>query len=76
MQTGAAAATNASHAADVKCIWMEMDKYGTGDWTFKSQPYHINTALRIAYRWKKIKGGQTVWVTDYLLIGYAGANGG
>jgi len=55
---------------------MEMDKYGTGDWTFKSQPYHINTALRIAFRWKKIKGGQTVWVTDYLLIGYAGANGG
>jgi hypothetical protein len=76
MQTGAAAATNASHAADATCIWMEMDKYGTGDWTFKSQPYHINTALRIAYRWKKIKGGQTVWVTDYLLIGYAGANGG
>jgi hypothetical protein len=76
MQTGAAAATNASHAADATCIWMEMDKCGTGDWTFKSQPYHINTALRIAYRWKKIKGGQTVWVTDYLLIGYAGANGG
>src|SRR6266446_4853408 len=40
MQTGAAAATNASHAADATCIWMEMDKYGTGDWTFKSQPYH------------------------------------
>jgi hypothetical protein len=78
MQTGAAAATTASHAPDATCIWMEMDKYGTGDWTFKSQPYHINTALRIAYRWaKKDKQGHFLcWVTDYLLIGYAGSNGG
>ncbi len=78
--TGAAAATSPvpTSAPNATCIWMEMDKYGTGDWTFKSQPYHINTALRIAYRWaKRDKDGNFLcWVTDYLLIGYAGANGG
>jgi hypothetical protein len=65
-------------SSNATCIWMEMDKYGTGDWSFKSQPYHINTALRIGYRWaKKDKHGNFLcWVTDYLLIGYAGANGG
>lgn len=53
-----------------------MDKYGTGDWAFKGQPRRIDTALRIAYRWKKVVGDQTVWITDYLLIGYEGSNGG
>ena len=80
--TGTAAATSfppvPTPGPNPTCIWMEMDKYGTGDWTFKSQPYHINTALRIAYRWaKKDKQGHFLcWVTDYLLIGYAGSNGG
>lgn len=61
---------------DATCIWMEMDRYGTGDWAFKGQPRRIDTALRIAYRWKKVVGDQTVWITDYLLIGYEGSNGG
>lgn len=80
--TGTAAGTSfpavPTSSPNATCIWMEMDKYGTGDWTFKGQPYHINTALRIAYRWaKKDKDGKFLcWVTDYLLVGYAGANGG
>jgi hypothetical protein len=55
-----------------------MDKYGTGDWSFKGQPRRVDTALRIAYRWaKKDKDGKFIcWITDYLLIGYEGSNGG
>jgi hypothetical protein len=55
---------------------MEMDRYGVGDWSFKGQPRRVDMGLRIAYRWKKVVGGQTVWITDYLLIGYEGSNGG
>jgi hypothetical protein len=71
-------ATPAAHPPDATCIWMEMDKYGTGDWAFKGQPRRIDTALRIAYRWaKRDKHGHFIcWITDYLLIGYEGSNGG
>jgi hypothetical protein len=57
---------------------MEMDRYGTGDWSFKGQPRRVDMALRIAYRWaKKDKNGKFMcWITDYLLIGYEGSNGG
>jgi hypothetical protein len=69
---------HAPQPPDATCIWMEMDKYGTGDWAFKGQPHRIDTALRIAYRWaKKDKQGNFLcWITDYLLIGYEGSNGG
>ena len=71
-------ATPAAHPPDATCIWMEMDKYGTGDWAFKGQPRRIDTALRIAYRWAKYDedGNFICWITDYLLIGYEGSNGG
>ena len=70
--------TAAANPSDATCIWMEMDKYGTGDWSFKGQPRRIDTALRIAYRWaKKDKDGKFIcWIPDYLLIGYEGSNGG
>jgi len=57
---------------------MEMDRYGTGDWSFKGQPRRVDMALRIAYRWaKKDKDDKIIcWITDYLLIGYEGSNGG
>jgi hypothetical protein len=67
---------SAAQTPDATCIWMEMDRYGTGDWAFKGQPRRIDTALRIAYRWKKVVGDQTFWITDYLLVGYEGSNGG
>jgi hypothetical protein len=70
--------TPAAHSPDATCIWMEMDKYRTGDWGFKGQPRRIDTALRIAYRWAKFDecGNFICWITDYLLIGYEGSNGG
>jgi hypothetical protein len=80
--TGAAptppTATPAAHPPDATCIWMEMDRYRTGDWAFKGQPRRIDTALRIAYRWAKYDddGKFICWITDYLLIGYEGSNGG
>ena len=76
--TGAPTPTPAAHPPDATCIWMEMDKYRTGDWAFKGQPRRIDTALRIAYRWAKFDddGNFICWITDYLLIGYEGSNGG
>lgn len=73
-----ASSTPAAQPPDATCIWMEMDKYGTGDWAFKGQPRRIDTALRIAYRWamKDKQGNFICWITDYLLIGYEGSNGG
>lgn len=70
--------TPAPQPPDATCIWMEMDRYGTGDWGFKGQPRRIDTALRIAYRWpyKDKSGNFLCWITDYLLIGYEGSNGG
>src|SRR5438270_12550825 len=70
--------TAAANPSDATCIWMEMDKYRTGDWAFKVQPRRIDTALRIAYRWAKYDdhGHFICWITDYLLIGYEGSNGG
>lgn len=62
-----------SGSSDPKKIWMEVDKRYPGEWTFKGQPHHVNTALRIAYRWAR---KDNIWITDYLLIGYEGANGG
>jgi hypothetical protein len=68
--------TPAAQPSDATCIWMEADRYGVGDWNFKGQPHRVALGLRIAYRWKKVVAGQTVWITDYLLIGYEGSNGG
>ncbi len=59
---------------DPRQVWMEMDTRYPGEWTFKGQPHRINTALRIAYRWARRKDG--IWITDYLMIGYEGSNGG
>jgi len=59
-------------------VWMEIDTKYADDWTFKGQPHSIHKAVRIAYRWaKKDNAGNILyWVTDFLLIGYEGANGG
>jgi hypothetical protein len=72
---------NASAAApmnddDMKDVWMEIDSNYPAEWTFKGQAQKINTAIRIGYRWKKSVGNDTVWVTDYLLVGFEGAGGG
>jgi hypothetical protein len=59
-------------------IWMEIDTKYADDWTFKGQPHSISKAVRIAYRWAKKddNGNILYWVTDFLLIGFEGSNGG
>jgi hypothetical protein len=61
---------------DMSHIWLEVDSHYADSWTFKGQSQKINTAVRIAYRWPKTVGTMTIWVTDYLLVGFEGANGG
>ena len=70
--------TPAPAAPDMTGIWMEVDTRYADDWTFKGQSHSINKAVRIAYRWaKKDAAGNTLyWVTDYLLVGFEGSNGG
>ena len=43
-------------------------------WQFKDLPRLVKRAVRIEYRHLYRKTG--VWVTDHLLIGYEGSNGG
>jgi hypothetical protein len=65
---------------DVSDIQVEIDDYHEerGAWMFKSQPSRIQRALRIQYRhtMKGAAGDAGVTPTEYLLIGYAGSNGG
>ena len=70
--------TPAPAAPDMTGMWMEVDTRYADDWTFKGQSHSINKAVRIAYRWaKKDAAGNTLyWVTDYLLVGFEGSNGG
>ena len=60
---------------DLRDVWIEIDSNYPTAWTFKGQEQKVNTALRIGYRWKKKRGDETVWVTDYLLIGFEGSGG-
>jgi hypothetical protein len=65
-----------SSAPDMTGVWMEIQSSYPADWEFKGQPHKINTAVRIAYRWPKTVSGVTVWVTDFLLVGFEGSGGG
>jgi hypothetical protein len=54
------------------------DNYGT-KWSFKGQTQTVKAAARIPYRFPvKTADGTKVlyWRTEYLLIGYAGGDGG
>jgi hypothetical protein len=76
--TPAPGPTPVGSAPNVGQAWVEMDTRYPGEWTFKGQPHYVNTALRIAYRWPKYDKDRkfVCWITDYLLIGYEGSNGG
>jgi hypothetical protein len=41
-------------------------------WEFKGQPQTVKKAVRIQFRHPDAQG---VWITDHLLVGYAGSNG-
>jgi hypothetical protein len=43
-------------------------------WQFKDLPRLVKRAVRVEYRHKYLSTG--LWVTDHLLIGYEGSNGG
>ncbi|MGH7044760.1 MAG: hypothetical protein ACREE2_00035 [Stellaceae bacterium] len=60
---------------DMTGVWVEEDKQHP-HWEFKQQPHRIAKAIRIAYRWPKEVDGLTIWITDYVLVGFEGANGG
>ena len=52
------------------------ENYGT-KWTFKGQTQSVKTAVRIPYRFPVFKCNKLVyWRIEYVLIGYAGADGG
>jgi hypothetical protein len=58
-------------------INLEEDSRYPGEWMFKGQPQKIHKALRIQYRYpKRGHNGKFYMVTDYLLIGFEGTNGG
>ena len=45
-------------------------------WDFKGQPQTIKKAARIQYRHPVIKNNAILyWITDYLVVGFAGSNG-
>jgi hypothetical protein len=63
---------------------VEREGHYPAQWNFKGQPYNVNTALKIRYRFPVLGKPANpndpppvlYWVTEYLLVGYLGANGG
>ena len=56
---------------------VEIDNYEQ-DWTIRGQTYRVVRGLRIPYRYEvRNRDGHHngVWATEWLLIGYGGANG-
>ena len=62
----------------IKSISIEVERNYGAKWTFKGQQQSVKAAYRIPYRFPvKDKDGNTLyWQTEYLLIGYAGEQGG
>ena len=56
---------------------IEIDNY-EGEWGFKNNIHKVTRTLRITYRYPlNDKDGQLIcMVTEHLLVGYAGGNGG
>jgi len=70
---------NTAVIAQLAQYQLEVDnRYGNqngGDylsWEFKGQPQIVKKAVRIQFRHPAKDGG---WITDHLLIGFAGSNG-
>lgn len=62
--------------ANIRGISMEMETKEVEylSWNFKDLPRLVKRAVRIEYRHLYRETG--VWVTDHLLVGYEGSNGG
>ena len=77
-QGGKIKAGDNSVLAQLTQIEVEIDNYDA-EWTVRGQTYKVTRALRIPYRYElRDKNGNPngVWVTEQLLIGFAGGNGG
>jgi hypothetical protein len=71
-------------APDISQIQIEEEGNYAAQWDFKGQPHRVKTALRVKYRFPVLgappaDGSEApilYWVTENLLIGYVGSNGG
>jgi hypothetical protein len=59
-------------------IAIEVERNYGAKWTFKGQTLNVKTAVRIPYRFAVVDKAKKplYWQTEYLLIGYAGDQGG
>lgn len=74
----ATAAAGPPVTINVSEIPVEEDNYAT-QWTFKGLTQNVKRALRIQYQFDKTddQGNPVGYkVTEYLLVGFAGSNGG
>jgi hypothetical protein len=64
-------------APDISQIEIEVDTAYPAEWEFKEEAQHINTAIRIRYRYpvKDSAGKVLYYIDDYLLVGYEGTGG-
>jgi hypothetical protein len=65
----------------ITCMEIEVERDYGEKWTFKGQQQTVKLAFRIPYRFPVNKvgddGEETLfWQTEYLIVGYAGADGG
>jgi len=62
----------------IASIAIEVERNYGAKWTFKGQTQTVKSAVRIPYRFAvRDRDGMTLyWQTEYLLIGYAGSEGG
>lgn len=66
----------------IACMEIEVERDYGEKWTFKGQQQTVKLAFRIPYRFpvKKVddNGNEETlyWQTEYLIVGYAGADGG
>ena len=74
---------NPGSAGNINQIEVEADGPYRQEWTFKGEPQKVGMAYRIKYRFPVTKpsttpGGSaiTVWLEDYMLIGFEGSMGG
>ena len=65
------------HTDTIACMGVEVQHNYGEKWSFKGQPHTVKTMFRVPYRFLVKKNGiPHYWQTEYLLVGYAGADGG
>ena len=69
---------DAQTLASIAQISIEVERNYGGQWAFKGQAQTVKSAFRIPYRFPvQDRSGKTLyWQTEFLLIGYAGSDGG